>query len=82
MLIKPCHSCAQPVYHAEQVLAGGKVYHNACFLCNVCNKRLDSRSLNEHNNMIYCNFCYKEFFGPSGYGFGSLQLRKQNNTVN
>ncbi|CAD5220962.1 unnamed protein product [Bursaphelenchus xylophilus] len=71
MLHKRCQSCFQPVYHAEKVMAAGKLYHS-----DTCGKRLDSRSVNDHENSIYCNFCYSNLFGPSGYGFGVLRIKK------
>ncbi|KAI6177586.1 LIM zinc-binding domain-containing protein [Aphelenchoides bicaudatus] len=75
---KFCGACNRVVYHAEQVNAAGGVYHIACFVCAnaECGRRLDSRSCNQHANKLYCNFCYKNSFGPSGIGFGGLCIRK------
>ncbi|KAI0244500.1 hypothetical protein L0F63_000833 [Massospora cicadina] len=65
-----CHVCEKNVYHVEQVIGpGGFVYHDSCFKCSTCNKRLDSTSLAEKNNTIYCKSCYGKQFGPKGYGF-------------
>jgi cysteine/glycine-rich protein len=31
---------------------------------------LDSGSISEHDNQMFCNSCYRKNFGPKGYGFG------------
>ena len=31
---------------------------------------LDSGSITEHDEEMFCNSCYRKFFGPKGYGFG------------
>merc|ERR1719242_1075643 len=33
-------------------------------------KMLDSGSITEHDNQMFCNACYRKNFGPKGYGFG------------
>ncbi|KAI6215485.1 LIM zinc-binding domain-containing protein [Aphelenchoides besseyi] len=78
-MTKYCRNCSRPVYHAEQINAAGGVYHRECFVCvnPSCGRRLDSRSYNEHENKLFCKFCYKDQFGPSGIGFGMLCISKQ-----
>ncbi|KAI6201845.1 LIM zinc-binding domain-containing protein [Aphelenchoides besseyi] len=78
-MTKYCGNCNRPVYHAEQMNAAGGVYHRECFVCvnPNCGRRLDSRSYNEHENKLFCKFCYKDQFGPSGIGFGMLCISKQ-----
>jgi len=34
-----------------------------------CKKGLDSYTLNEHEDDIYCKGCFSKNFGPKGYGF-------------
>ena len=31
---------------------------------------LDSGSITEHDNEMFCGSCYRKNFGPKGYGFG------------
>ncbi|KAH9417096.1 muscle LIM protein 1-like [Dermatophagoides pteronyssinus] len=65
-----CMKCTRPVYHAEEMLAGGLKWHKQCFKCELCNKRLDSINANAHADALWCKQCYARKFGPKGYGFG------------
>lgn len=66
-----CPKCSKQVYFAEQVFGpGGYRYHKMCFKCGECNKTLDSTTMTEKNNMLYCKGCYGKLHGPRGYGFG------------
>ncbi|UXI19071.1 hypothetical protein NH340_JMT05014 [Sarcoptes scabiei] len=68
-----CARCNKTVYFNEEKKAIGQSYHISCFLCanKECKRRLDSGSLTEHDNEIYCKQCYGRLFGPKGYGYGS-----------
>ncbi|EEB97569.1 hypothetical protein MPER_03084, partial [Moniliophthora perniciosa FA553] len=45
-----CPRCNKAVYAAEQVMGPGrKLYHKPCLACTLCNKRLDSYTLLEHD---------------------------------
>lgn len=57
-----CPRCNKAVYFAEQVNAIGKKWHKACLTCSACNKRLDSYSLQEHDEEPYCRACYRKQF--------------------
>uniref|UniRef100_A0A6A7FTC3 Cysteine and glycine-rich protein 1-like n=1 Tax=Hirondellea gigas TaxID=1518452 RepID=A0A6A7FTC3_9CRUS len=35
-----------------------------------CNKQVDSGSVTDHQDEIYCKSCYARLFGPKGYGYG------------
>lgn len=61
-----CMKCTRPVYHAEEMLAGGLKWHKTCFKCNLCNKRLDSMNANAHDDALWCKQCYARKFGPKG----------------
>ena len=65
-----CARCAGRVYQAELARACGRVWHRACFTCRDCSKLLDSNSLCERAEDIYCTNCYHRNFGPKGVGFG------------
>jgi len=65
-----CPRCDKNVYFAEEVKGLGKSFHKMCFKCTGCGKMLDSGSITEHDNQMFCNACYRKNFGPKGYGFG------------
>lgn len=66
-----CPRCNKKVYLAEKMMAGGKAWHKmTCFNCLECHKRLESTTLCEKDEEIYCKTCYAKKWGPSGYGHG------------
>lgn len=66
-----CRRCGKNVYLAEKMIGAGAVWHKlTCFTCSLCNKRLESTSLCEKENELYCKTCYARNFGPKGYGYG------------
>jgi len=65
-----CARCGKSVFANEKVSAGNKDYHQACFKCKMCGKRMDATTMTEHNEDIYCKTCYGKHFGPKGVGFG------------
>ncbi|SNX83031.1 uncharacterized protein MEPE_01737 [Melanopsichium pennsylvanicum] len=65
-----CARCQTSVYLAEQVIGpASKPYHKTCLTCVVCNKRLDSTLLVEHDGEPYCKNCHKEHLGTGKGGF-------------
>ncbi|KAF7420800.1 hypothetical protein PC9H_011318 [Pleurotus ostreatus] len=59
-----CPKCLKAVYAAEQVMGPGRMlYHKPCLACTMCNKRLDSLTLLEHNHKPYCKLCHVKHFG-------------------
>jgi len=65
-----CPRCNDRVYHAEEVQAIGQSWHQKCFNCKTCRRKLDSGNLCDKDGEIYCKPCYGKAFGPKGYGFG------------
>jgi len=66
-----CPRCGLCVYEAEKMVAAGAVWHKSgCFTCIECSRRLQSTTLCERNQQIYCKTCYSRLFGPKGYGYG------------
>merc|ERR1719400_2240005 len=56
---------------AEKIIAAGRDWHKRCFTCNICNRHLDSTTVNDGpDGEIYCKACYAGKFGIRGYGFG------------
>uniref|UniRef100_A0A0E9US04 LIM zinc-binding domain-containing protein n=1 Tax=Anguilla anguilla TaxID=7936 RepID=A0A0E9US04_ANGAN len=45
-------------------------WHQNCFNCANCGKRLESTTLTEKDGEIYCKGCYAKNFGPKGFGYG------------
>lgn len=65
-----CPRCKKQVYFAEEKIVLGKPYHKMCVKCGHCNKQVDSGSVTDHQDEIYCKSCYGRLFGPKGYGYG------------
>lgn len=65
-----CPACLKVVYMAEKVMGAGFSWHKSCFKCTLCSRCLDSTSLRERGDDIYCKTCYAKSFGPKGYGYG------------
>lgn len=53
---------AKQVFMAERKMAAGGAWHKACFNCRECHKCLDSNSIRERDQDIYCNRKCSEFF--------------------
>ncbi|KAG0046024.1 hypothetical protein BGZ83_008787 [Gryganskiella cystojenkinii] len=73
-----CPRCTKSVYSAEQVIGpNGAAWHKACFTCKECNRRLDSNTLAEHEGEAFCKTCHKKMWGPTGYGYASGLLVRE-----
>lgn len=73
-----CPRCTKSVYSAEQVIGpNGAAWHKSCFTCRECNRRLDSNILAEHEGEAYCKTCHKKMWGPTGYGYASGLLVRE-----
>jgi len=42
---------------------------------------MDSGSITEHDDEMFCRNCYRKLFGPKGYGFGGLHMDDGNGYV-
>ena len=76
-----CERCKKFVFHAEEIKAIGKSWHQQCFVCanHGCRKSLNSMNVTERDGEAFCKSCYARLFGPKGYGYamgaaGSLTL--------
>ncbi|KAI8905036.1 hypothetical protein EDD86DRAFT_194143 [Gorgonomyces haynaldii] len=66
-----CPKCQKTVYFAEQMLGpGNSKYHKLCFTCSDCGKSVDSRTMADKDNVLYCKGCHGRKFGPKGFGVG------------
>lgn len=60
-----CPACKTNVYPAEHVMAADrKPYHRGCVKCFTCRVPLNPRTLNEHDEQLFCNTCYERLFNP------------------
>jgi len=65
-----CPACKTSVYPAESVMASDrKPYHRSCVKCYTpsCRIPLNPRTLNEHEEQLYCNVCYEKIFNPADF---------------
>ena len=60
---KICGRCNKTVYLTENVYGAGaeQSWHQACFKCNKCEKRLDSISVQTYGGEIYCIACSNNY---------------------
>ncbi|XP_064634361.1 muscle LIM protein Mlp84B-like [Lineus longissimus] len=66
-----CEVCEKPVFFNEERKLKGASYHTTCFKCTECLKTLDSTTVAEHQDELYCKTCHRKKFGPKGFGFGA-----------
>jgi hypothetical protein len=72
-----CPRCDKSVYAAEQTMGPGrKLYHKPCLACTICNKRLDSYTLLEHDQKPYCKSCHVKNFGTHDLRQANLPHRQ------
>ena len=79
-----CSRCKKSVFHAEEILAVGKIWHTSCFMCANCNKRLDSINVTHKDGEAFCTICYANLFRPKGYGYamGATESLTVSDTLN
>ncbi|KAI0978222.1 hypothetical protein GJ496_005602 [Pomphorhynchus laevis] len=58
-----CGQCMRAVYAAETASAAGKKFHKLCLKCVKCSRLLDSTTLTEHRDKLFCHSCYSKYFG-------------------
>jgi len=56
---KNCFACSQCVDASDGCTAMGRSYHQACFCCASCNRRLESKFFTSEDRPL-CGECYKE----------------------
>lgn len=60
-----CPACQQAVYPAEHFMASDRrPYHKWCVRCVNCNVALTPRTINEHEEKLFCNNCYQLIYNP------------------
>lgn len=63
-----CPACKTSVFPAEAVMAGDrKPYHKFCVRCISCHVSLNPRTMNDHDNKLFCDSCYANYFNQSEF---------------
>ena len=76
--LKKCATCGKTVYRAELLEALDKIYHETCFRCVSCDKRLTLITYKDHDNDPYCATCYGKTDGAAkGVGPGRVGTYKE-----
>jgi len=68
-----CDVCKKTVYHMEKVSVENKVFHENCFKCEHCKKKLSPGNFTALENSFYCKPHYHQLFAAKGNyseGFG------------
>uniref|UniRef100_A0A0N5ARN9 LIM zinc-binding domain-containing protein n=1 Tax=Syphacia muris TaxID=451379 RepID=A0A0N5ARN9_9BILA len=61
---RECAVCSKTVYPVERVFANKCLYHNYCFKCSKCSKKLLPTNYNMHEGVLLCKVHYMEVFNP------------------
>ncbi|KAK6752604.1 hypothetical protein RB195_003802 [Necator americanus] len=61
---KECAVCGKTVYPVERIFANKQLYHNQCFKCSKCEKKLTPTNYNSHQGVLLCKVHMLEIFHP------------------
>ncbi|VDM54301.1 unnamed protein product, partial [Angiostrongylus costaricensis] len=61
---KDCAVCGKTVYPVERIFANKQLYHNQCFKCSKCEKKLTPTNYNSHQGALLCKVHMLEVFHP------------------
>lgn len=61
-----CVLCNKAVYMAERVSTDGKIYHNNCFRCRTCNKKLALGTYAQIDGTLFCKPHFDAQFHAAG----------------
>ncbi|EPB76922.1 LIM domain protein [Ancylostoma ceylanicum] len=61
---KDCAVCGKTVYPVERIFANKQLYHNQCFKCAKCEKKLTPTNYNSHQGVLLCKVHMLEVFHP------------------
>ncbi|KAL9932440.1 hypothetical protein V8E36_008557 [Tilletia maclaganii] len=65
-----CPRCGDSIFATElKIGPNATPYHARCLTCKLCNKRLDSSLLLEHEGEPYCKHCHAKLLGTGANGF-------------
>ncbi|XP_028825539.1 F-actin-monooxygenase Mical isoform X6 [Denticeps clupeoides] len=75
-----CAACQRPVYPMEKMVADKFIFHNNCFCCKHCKKKLSLHNFTPLYGEFYCIFHYQQLFRTKGNydeGFGHTQHKNR-----
>ncbi|KAL3040414.1 hypothetical protein OYC64_011441 [Pagothenia borchgrevinki] len=75
-----CSACSKPVYPMEKITADKYIFHQTCFCCKQCNKKLSMQNYTPLHGEFYCIFHYQQLFRRKGNydeGFGHVQHKNR-----
>ena len=63
-----CGKCKDKIFATEKVWGPGEdnPYHRDCLVCELCEKHLETSTMEEHEDKAYCIACYNKSFTPLG----------------
>ncbi|KAK4536836.1 hypothetical protein CDCA_CDCA10G2861 [Cyanidium caldarium] len=61
-----CSICGKLVYAAERVSTDGRIYHNNCFRCRTCNKKLALGTYAQIDGVLFCKPHFDAQFNAAG----------------
>ncbi|XP_061411828.1 LIM zinc-binding domain-containing Nebulette-like [Lethenteron reissneri] len=74
----PCARCSKTVYPIEKLSCLDKVWHKACFHCEVCKMALNMKNYKGYDKRPYCNMHYpKQSFTSVADTPENLRLKQQ-----
>ncbi|KAK7477067.1 hypothetical protein BaRGS_00031747 [Batillaria attramentaria] len=57
---KKCAKCTKTVYPTEELKCLDKIWHKACFKCEVCGMTLNMKNYKGYDKLPYCNAHYPQ----------------------
>ncbi|XP_068438433.1 LIM domain and actin-binding protein 1-like [Clinocottus analis] len=75
-----CSACSKTVYPMEKITADKYIFHQTCFCCKQCNKKLSMYNYAPLYGEFYCIFHYQQLFRRKGNydeGFGRAQHKNR-----
>ncbi|XP_056290669.1 LIM domain-containing protein [Pseudoliparis swirei] len=75
-----CSACSKTVYSMEKITADKYIFHQTCFCCKQCKKKLSMYNYAPLNGELYCIFHYQQLFRRKGNydeGFGRAQHKNR-----
>jgi len=79
-----CYACQKTVYSTERIGVDDKVFHDICFKCGKCSKKLELGTYASVDGQYYCKPHYQELFKlkgnyTEGFGQSGSPLRNSGN---
>ena len=77
-----CVACEKTVYVQEKVVFEGKFYHDQCFKCHLCNKKIDSpNNAGSMDGKVFHRKCFQIQFSQTGGKYGGKKVENRSKTA-